>query len=110
MVESGSRGSNSFAHSVRMADKLIVKIRRQVSNQRNGDTNDRKGLQRRKCAEKSHRADGNEASAATNPESFIETHLDDFMTSSRMRSNCAMTQSTFKCTPNARRKSQSCST
>ena len=99
-----------LANSIRVPDQFVVEVGRQVSNQRNGDTNDRKGFQRRKCAEKSHRADGNEASAATKPESFIETHLDDFMTSSRMRSNCAMTQSTFKCTPNARRKSQSGST
>jgi hypothetical protein len=35
------------------------------------------------------------------------TYEDEDITSSRMRSNCAMTQRTLRCTPKARRKSQS---
>jgi hypothetical protein len=38
------------------------------------------------------------------------TYEDEVMTSSRMRSNCAMTHRTLRCTPKARRKSQSRST
>ena len=39
-----------------------------------------------------------------------DAHLLLVIRSSRIRSNCAMTQRTFRCTPNARRKSQSWST
>ena len=38
------------------------------------------------------------------------THLDELITSSRMRRSWAMTHKTLRCTPNARRKSQSCRT
>ena len=33
------------------------------------------------------------------------THLDEFITSSRMMSNCAITHKTLRCTPNASKKS-----
>ena len=36
-----------------------------------------------------------------------ETHLDELITSSLINNNCAITHSTFRCTPKARRKSQS---
>jgi hypothetical protein len=95
-----------------MPDELVVQIGRQVAHQRDSDADHVLSLQRRKRTEDPHRAVNYPPVHLSKELPRLKNwnmcaHLDDSITASRMSRSWAMTHSTLRWTPKARRKSHS---